>query len=197
MQIRKMSPEDVDAVCEILALAFADNPNTLAVVRGDRAKARRMMRAAARAAKVGRACSHVWLAEKAGRLVGVLNAAEWPRCQLSIGEKVKIAPAMIRAAGSSLSRSMKMMSVWARHDPREYHWHIGPIGVHPELQGEGIGTALLRSFLEGVDERRLPAYLETDVDRNVVLYRRFGFEVVGQEDVNGVNNRFMWRPPRA
>jgi hypothetical protein len=33
------------------------------------------------------------------------------------------------------------------------------------------------------------------VNRNVPLYGRFGFRVIGQRDINGVNNRFLWREP--
>ena len=193
MQIRRMSPGDMDAACEVLGLAFQDNPNTLAVLRGDRSKARRMMQAAARVAKLGRRYSHVLVAEE-GRVVGVLNAAEWPNCQLSIGEKLQAASVVIRVVGVGLPRSLRMMSVWAKHDPQERHWHLGPIGVHPELQGRGVGKALLGSFLKTVDEQRSPAYLETDVDRNVVLYEKFGFKVIAHAEINGVNNRFMWRP---
>jgi ribosomal protein S18 acetylase RimI-like enzyme len=134
------------------------------------------------------------VAEDEGRIVGVLNASKWPNCQLSIGEKLKTAPVMIRIAGRGLPRSLKMIGVWAEHDPPKPHWHLGPIGVRPELQGRGIGKALLRVFLDTVDEQRLPAYLETDVDRNVALYGKFGFEVMAQAQINGVNNRFMWRP---
>ena len=70
MHIRRMSPGDMDAACEVIGLAFEDNPNTLAVVRGDRSKARGMMQAAVRAAKLGRKYSHVLLAEDEGRVVG-------------------------------------------------------------------------------------------------------------------------------
>ena len=47
------------------------------------------------------------------------------------------------------------------------------------------------------DQQRSPAYLETDVDRNVARYESFGFTVTDQEDINGINNRFMWRETRA
>ena len=26
---------------------------------------------------------------------------------------------------------------WARHDPLDQHWHLGPVGVLPSLQGKG------------------------------------------------------------
>ena len=197
MQIRRMSPGDMDAACQVIGLAFEDNPNTLAVVRGDRSKARGMMQVAVRAAKLGRKYSHVLLAEDEGRVVGVLNATQWPNCQLSIDEKLKATPVMIRVVGWGLPKSLRMMSVWAKHDPQERHWHLGPIGVHPERQGRGVGKVLLGSFLKSVDEQRLPSYLETDVDRNVVLYEKFGFKVIAQAEINGVNNRFMWRPAHS
>jgi len=156
-----------------------------------------MMESAVRAAKLSRKHSHVLLAEEDGRIVGVLNAAEWPNCQLGIGEKLRAAPVMIRVMGWGLPKSLKMMSEWARQDPQEGHWHLDPIGVHPELQGRGIGKTLIGSFLNTVDEQGLPAYLETDVDRNMVFYEKFGFKVVAQTEINGVNKRFMWRPARS
>ena len=193
MKVRRMLPADMASACEVIGKAFEDNPNTLTVAHGNRQRARLMMQATVRAAKLGRKYSHVLVAEDQKRIVGVLNAAEWPRCQLGTGEKLKVAPTMVRVAGWGLPRLLKLLGAWAQQDPQERHWHLGPIGVCPELQGRGIGKALLTSFLETVDEQGSPAYLETDVDRNVVLYEKFGFRVVAQAEINGVNNRFMWR----
>ena len=47
-----------------------------------------------------------------------------------------------------------------------------------------------------VDESELPAYLETDVDQNVILYEKLGFKVAAHEILMGVNNRYMWREQR-
>jgi len=197
LEIRRMSSGEIEAACIVIGLAFAGNPNTLAIVGGHPAKSQRMMRVAVRAAKLSRKCSHVVVAERAGKIVGVLNAAQWPNCQLGVGEKLRTAPAMILAMGSALPRAFKMMSLWAKHDPREPHWHLGPIGVHPEFQSRGVGKAMLGSFLVTVEKQRSPAYLETDVDRNVALYEKFGFRVIARADINGVNNRFMWREAGA
>jgi ribosomal protein S18 acetylase RimI-like enzyme len=188
-----MNSTDMVEVCDVIGLAFADNPSTLANVRGDKAKARRVMQDAVRVAKFGRPWSYALVAEQGGTIVGVLNAAEWPHCQLGIGEKIKTAPAMVRIMKTALLRAFTMMSKREARDPREPHWHIGPIGVRPELQGHGVGKALLKTFLTTVDEQGSPAFLETDVDRNVVLYERFGFSVTSREDIVGVNTRFMWR----
>jgi ribosomal protein S18 acetylase RimI-like enzyme len=95
--------------------------------------------------------------------------------------------------GSGLPKAFKMMGVSAKHDPREPHWHIRSIGVCPECQGRGIGKAMLASFLQMVDAQASPAYSETDVDRNVALYAKFGFKVIARADISGVDDRFMWR----
>jgi ribosomal protein S18 acetylase RimI-like enzyme len=191
--IRPVAAEDMEAVCAVIGHAFADNPNSLAISGGDSAKAERVMRGSARVAKFGRTCSHGIVAERGDEIVGALNAARWPRCQLSTREKVKSAPGLVRLMGTDLPRAMKLTGVWTKHDPKEPHWHIGPIGVDPARQGKGVGKALLGSFLATVDEDGSMAYLETDVDRNVSLYEQFGFRVIGETDIFGVKNRFMRR----
>ena len=193
IKIRRMAAAEMDAACEVIGLAFTDNPNTLAVARGDRVEARRMMQRVVRVAKLGRRYSHVLVAAEGPWLVGALNAAMWPHCQLDAYEKLKTAPAIFRAMGSALTRQLKITSAWEKHEPHKPHWHLGPIGVHPLLQGRGIGKALLQSFLAMADEQRLPVYLETDVDLNVALYEKFGFKVIAEEELIGINNRFMWR----
>ena len=84
---------------------------------------------------------------------------------------------------------------WARHDPLEQHWHLGPVGGLPSHQGKGIGTNLLSRFCQEVDACLSPAYLETDTDKNERFYKRFAFEVVKEAEIFYVKNRYMWRPP--
>jgi predicted N-acetyltransferase YhbS len=84
---------------------------------------------------------------------------------------------------------------WARHDPLNQHWHLGPVGVLPSHQGKGIGTKLLNRFCQEVDACLAPAYLETDTYKNVRFYERFGFQVVGETEIFDVKNRYMWRDP--
>jgi ribosomal protein S18 acetylase RimI-like enzyme len=197
IQIRPMLASDMDAACELIGLAFADNPNTLAVAGGNRAKARQVTQAAVRVAKLGRKYSHVLIAEDEERLVGVLNAVDWPHCQLRAAEKLKIVLAVLPAMGLALARQLKISNAWAKRDPGQPHWHLGPIAVLPEFQGSGVGKAMLASFLGMADEQSLPSYLETDVDRNVALYEKFGFRVIAREHLMGIDNRFMWRAPQA
>jgi ribosomal protein S18 acetylase RimI-like enzyme len=196
IEIRPMTAQDMDAVCEVIGLAFADNPSSLANVRGDRKRAGQTMRDAVRIAKFGRPWSHALVAVHAEGIIGALNAAEWPHCQLSRVDKIKTAPSMIRIMKSALPRAMAMMNKREAADPHEPHWHVGPVGVRPEHQGRGVGRLLLESFLTEVDEQEVAAFLETDVDRNVLLYEKMGFTVTSRQEIVGVDTRFMWRDPR-
>lgn len=64
--------------------------------------------------------------------------------------------------------------------PTEPHWYLPMIGVDPAYQGAGIGAALMTEALKAVDRDGLIAYLESSNPRNVSLYQRHGFEVIGE-----------------
>jgi ribosomal protein S18 acetylase RimI-like enzyme len=196
-QVRRMAAADMTAVCRVIGAAFADNPSTLANVGGDTARAERVMRNAVRIAKFGRRWSHALVAERDGAIVGALNAALWPHCQMGAIEKIRTVPSMAAIMRDALPRAFTMTRRREAHDPREPHWHVGPLGVHPDIQGQGVGASLLQAFLSTADEAGEPTFLETDVERNVIFYQRFGFEVVDSEVIVGVNTRFMWRPALA
>ena len=66
-----------------------------------------------------------------------------------------------------------------RH-PTSAHWYLPWLAVHPDDQGRGLGSDLLARCLSVVDEQALPAYLETPNPRTIPLYRRHGFELVGE-----------------
>jgi ribosomal protein S18 acetylase RimI-like enzyme len=65
--------------------------------------------------------------------------------------------------------------------PEAPHWYLSMIGVDPARQGRGLGSALLKHCLGVlVDAEGAIAYLESSNPKNVPLYERFGFEVIGQ-----------------
>lgn len=78
--------------------------------------------------------------------------------------------------------------------PVDPHWYLALLGIDPDLQGAGLGTALLRRFADRVDEDAVPAYLETDRAENVAFYGQVGFDVVREVEVLGVHVWCMQRP---
>lgn len=67
----------------------------------------------------------------------------------------------------------------AKYEPNEPHWYLALIGVDPAHQGKGYGAALMTYALHQCDREHAPAYLESGNPRNISLYQRHGFEVLG------------------
>lgn len=69
--------------------------------------------------------------------------------------------------------------------PTDQHWYLPMIGVDPAYQGAGVGTALMTEALKAVDHDGLIAYLESSNPKNISLYERHGFEVIGEIQSGG------------
>ncbi|MFV1949346.1 MAG: hypothetical protein ACC633_05355, partial [Anaerolineales bacterium] len=54
------------------------------------------------------------------------------------------------------------------------------------------GSLLMKHSSKVVDERKLPAYLETDRLTNVSFYGKSGFNIIDEIDILEVTNYFMW-----
>ena len=113
----------------------------------------------------------------------------------------------VRGGGSSLSSKIGeeaysrrrsfgdyASSLHKRHAPFP-HWYLALMGVDPAFQGKGYAGILLKAMLSRVDREHLPCYLETQTEKNVAIYRHYGFEVVEEDTVpgTGVTNWAMLR----
>jgi GNAT superfamily N-acetyltransferase len=67
----------------------------------------------------------------------------------------------------------------SHYHPSEPHWYLPLMGVDPLQQGKGFGSALLQHTLIQCDRDRKLAYLESSNPRNIPLYERHGFELLG------------------
>jgi ribosomal protein S18 acetylase RimI-like enzyme len=84
-----------------------------------------------------------------------------------------------------------------RYHPSEPHWYLPLMGVDPLQQGKGFGSALLQHTLSQCDRDSKLAYLESSNAKNIPLYRRHGFELLGTIQVGTSPSIFpMLRRPR-
>lgn len=82
-------------------------------------------------------------------------------------------PETVRSDLSSIFEQM------ASFHPNQPHWYLPLIGVDPLHQGKGLGGALMKYALERCDRDGSLAYLESSNPRNISLYERHGFKVLG------------------
>jgi ribosomal protein S18 acetylase RimI-like enzyme len=183
----------------LLGCAFGTDPNAVAIWRDEGPLAQRKEARLIYHFRLGRGESIVLGAKRGDGLVGVLNMVRSPTCRMPRSEILAKLPLTLGIAGTSLfhgalGRQIAVARAWSDRDPEEPHWHVGPIGVLPHLQGQGIGSRLIQRCVERIDQDGLEGYLETSNPANPPLYQRFGFSMVDETDINGVPNYFMRRP---
>jgi len=76
----------------------------------------------------------------------------------------------------------EVITLMASFHPAEPHWHLAMVGVDPREMGKGYGSALIAAGLAEVDRAGQTAYLESTNPKNIPLYEKFGFKLVGAID---------------
>ena len=183
---------DRDAVLNTLMLAFSSDP-CLRYVLDTPEKLLRGFHAFADA--MGGAAldeGTAWIADD------IAGAALWLPPSVTSDREAMMAVIGELAREEKLPVLAEVGDTIARHHPEEPHWYLAMIGVDPGRQGRGYGSALLRASLRRCDEEGVIAYLESSNPKNVPLYERHGFEVIGfvqAGDFPGIHP--MVRQPRG
>jgi GNAT superfamily N-acetyltransferase len=71
-------------------------------------------------------------------------------------------------------------------------WYLLLLGVEPNRQRLGLGSALMRPVLERADTDRLTCYLETENERNVAFYLKRGFSLIVNGEEAGSSGVRFW-----
>lgn len=194
--ITPLANSQLQQTVEVLARAFCSNPLNRAVVRSDDPdrcirSIRHSMRALLPTAHLH---GQVLVATLTGEVAGGLVASPPGRFPLPpppLMDRLRF----LKRQGWSVARRWELVfeTLDALH-PAEPHWYLGVLGVDGIAQSRGVGAALLSRWLVGVDRDGVPAYLETDRERNIRFYERAGFSLEGETSVLGVRT---WRMKRA
>ena len=182
-----MEKSDIQESANVLSVAMLDAKLHVAVLLGKGENERREIKKMFSELFI-QLPGIVFLAKEKQQIVGVMRMKS---CE---GFKPVDDPEDPEDENDILWRKSIWHTEWARHEPKNQHWHLGPIGVLPSHQGRGIGSMLMERFCIEVDACIAEAYLETDVDKNVRFYEKFGFKVISESDIFSVKNRYMLRP---
>jgi ribosomal protein S18 acetylase RimI-like enzyme len=196
LTVRRAVAEDRDAVVRALVRAFDVDPLPNYLLRADAGRERAFATVFDVAfRRLTLPTNGAWVAE------GGAGAALWtPPGEWKTWRALADVPRLAWAVGASrLTRTLVGTRRVERHHPREPHWYLFAIGVDPDHQGRGIGSALLRAVLETCDARGEAAYLEASSHENARLYERHGFRATGEVALSptGPSVTLMWRAPRS
>jgi len=194
LEIGPLDPSGVEEVLDVLSRGMRDNPMHVVTFGHDPGIRQQRLRTLMSAAFDVRDLSHTIVArDEEGAIVGVCGMMPPGGCRPDLRQQVLLLPTLFRIGPHSAVRVTRWLGAWGKRDPHKRHWHLGPLAVDAHLQGMGVGGRLMQVFCAQMDAARDDAYLETDKEVNVRFYERFGFRVIGEENVLGVNNYFMHR----
>jgi ribosomal protein S18 acetylase RimI-like enzyme len=114
---------------------------------------------------------------------GYVGAALW--LPPDVGPDEDALSTLLQSTGSASAQEdlAALFEQMGRYHPREAHWYLPFIGIDPCQQGKGYGAALMKHALDPCDRDRKLAYLESSNPKNIPLYERHGFEVLGTVQV--------------
>ena len=172
-----MAPADELAAIDSIVLAFAADP----VTRWSWPDSHQYLTSMPQVARAfgGRAFGH----DSAYRTDGYAGVALWLPPGVT-PDDAALGDIMQRTVAASIRDDVfAVFEQMAKYHPSEPHWYLPLIGVDPVHQGHGHGNFLMTHALQRCDSDRLPAYLESTNPRNISLYRRHGFEALGEIQV--------------
>jgi GNAT superfamily N-acetyltransferase len=194
LELKKYSAALLEDCVGMLSDAFVTNPLHLSAFGPGRMDQNRLFfRIGLRHMFIGRSV----VAFDGGHLCGYMHFNPWPNC-LPAPEEIPTAIAtLLTPLGEAIPQVIRWFSRWCHLHPDEPHVHLGPIGVAPAMQKQGVGSALMRHYVEHLERSKAAGYLETDRPENVEFYKKFGFVVQRHEELIGVSTWYMWRPADA
>ena len=120
---------------------------------------------------------------------------EW---KSSTMDTLRLLPAMLRALRTKTPRMVAAFNNVEKVHPTQEHYYLEALGTNQEMQGKGVGSALIRPMLDRCDAEGMPAYLESSNPQNIPFYGRHGFVATGEIAVGkgAPTVTAMWRDPR-
>lgn len=172
-EVTSVEPHEINWATAVLTLAFADDP----VARWLYPTAERYL---VKFPLLIRAFGKEALDQGTARLVADgMGAALWLPPPLHPDEEALGAvlqqdiPEDVRDDANALFAQMDS------YHPSEPYWYLPLIGIDPTSRGKGYGSLLLEEALVRCDQDRVQVYLDSTNPRNVPLYEKYGFKILG------------------
>lgn len=191
-EVRPAVADDVDAIVATVTAAFASDPAWSFIVGpgNDHARA-----AFARTLLISRVRQgSVWVT------ADCMAVAMWDRRPIEVlvdAEREALWEAFRADVGEEIWTRLEVYdtSTTAAAPARPY-WYLGVLATHPDAQGRGLATAVLRPGQAAADAEEWDCWLETSTAANKSFYAGRGFTESVPFDVPGGPPTWWLRRPR-
>lgn len=179
-QVRMARRDDIPAIAQVLARAFAGDPALSLVVPQDEHRHQHLV-----------AGMDAYLRYGSNRLSDTFASSDLAGAAIwmppgDLRQPIRDSLGLIRGSvhmcgWRRIATFMRADSTLDEHLARQIPgptYYLGVLGVEPSRQGQGIGSALMRPVLDRCDRDRILASLWTFTEANLSFYARHGFRVV-------------------
>ena len=181
-ELYKVKKEDVTRAVATLVDAFQNDPIWNAVFSDYKAEYRRVH--AAYEIPVRYCLKYGSVYSTSEKLEGVAAWVPGECSDMALGRMIRCG-ALRSGMKIGLKISKKMMPIFRpiERDKKEnmkgrQYIYLFIIGVAQESQGKGIGGQLIRALISESERTGRALYLETEPEKNVELYEKFGFKPI-------------------
>ncbi|PIE43236.1 MAG: GNAT family N-acetyltransferase [Gammaproteobacteria bacterium] len=131
-------------------------------------------------------------------LIGVAYISD-PNVRLKLAEQINWRLRMILTAGlAATHRYIDLHEQISELQPTDQHHELPLIAVHPNYQGQRIGTTLLEAVEQICAEHHKSTGIGLDTGnlRYVDFFRSLGYEKVGEAQIGPIKETVLFKPTR-
>jgi len=179
----KLTPDYIEKACKLAGSAFQDDPFTIFTYPDEKERKQKLQYGFKMIYKYGIKHGEAYATSK--NLEGIVIWLPPNRIYPSTWTMMRNGGFYaMRKSGFKIKIMKKSIAVFSYEDSTHKrlapfdHWYLQNIAVKPEEQRKGYGGLLMGAMLKKIDSEGLPIYLETNNEKNLSFYQRYGFEII-------------------
>jgi len=171
----KATYNDKELILDILCKSFDKNNSVNYVVRQDKKRKKRIRVLMDYSFEICYMFGQIYLSENKDACALTLfpDRKKTSLKTILLDAKMAISGVGLNKVTKVLKRDSKIKASYPDH----LIFYLWFIGVNPESQHQGIGSALLKDIIAESNVAKRPIYLETSMPENLKFYNKFGFNI--------------------
>src|SRR5215208_7110542 len=170
MDVRPATRADFGRMAAVLAAAFSTDPPLSWFIPEAARREALLRRHFAASIPLYAASGSIWVSEAPAGAALWVAPGQYP---FRLREELRVLPDLLAVFGRWPRRGIGgLRALERRHPHHPPHWYLDYVGVEPERQGRGAGSALLAPMLARCDMEGRGAYLNAGSPRSRDLYMR-------------------------
>ncbi|MFX0039243.1 MAG: GNAT family N-acetyltransferase [Promethearchaeota archaeon] len=179
----KLTPNYIDKICKVAGEAFQEDPTTLFIYPDERERKEKLRYGFRMIYNYG--MRHGVAYAISNNLEGIIVWLPPHKTSPSTWTLMRHGGFYtMRKVGLKLKAMKRTFAVFGYIETKHKelvpfdHWYLQNIAVKPEEQRKGYGGLLIEAMLKRIDSEALPIYLETNNEKNLSFYQKYGFEII-------------------